>query len=64
MMPCFRILALPAIAMAANAQRAPQPHMFNTAPAPSSLVLLLAGLIVLIGWNWRRSRVRRETSRD
>jgi hypothetical protein len=48
--------------MAANAQRAPQPHTFSTAPAPSSLVLLLAGLIVLIGWSWWRGRSRRETT--
>jgi len=61
----FRIVALPAMVIAANAQRPPQPHSFNTAPAPSSLVLLLAGLIVLLGWNWWRGRSRGKTaSRD
>jgi hypothetical protein len=35
------------------------------APVPSSFLLVLAGMIGLLAWNWLRSRSRRDqTSRD
>jgi hypothetical protein len=40
----------------------PRPMTF--APAPSSLVLLLAGLAVLVGWSWWRGRTRTVNRQD
>jgi hypothetical protein len=58
----FRLMALGAIltAVALGQQKKisdPRPMAFS--PAPSSLVLLLAGLAVLLAWNWWRGRVTR-----
>ena len=53
-------------AAAAAETAKPRPDSFlPSTPAPSSLVLLLAGLIVLFGWSWLRSRSRgTQNSRD
>lgn len=43
----------------------PEPHPLAFTPAPSSFVLVLSGLVIVLGWNWWRSRSRREqTSRS
>lgn len=43
-----------AAAMAEQKLSGPRPMVFT--PAPSSLLLVLAGLAVVLGWNWWRSR--------
>jgi hypothetical protein len=54
-----------AVAIAGQKDSAPRPQGFVSAPAPSSLVLLLAGLAVLLAWNWWRGRGRgQHVSRD
>lgn len=46
------------LAGAARADTQGDPRPMRITPAPSSLVLLLAGLLVLLGWNWWRGRAR------
>jgi hypothetical protein len=56
-------LALAFAACAAQTKAPARPQAF--APAPSSLILLLAGLVALAGWNWWRRRSRGvQDSRD
>jgi hypothetical protein len=45
-------------AVAGQADTTPRPHTFDTTPAPSSFILLLAGMIGLLAWNWWRTRPR------
>jgi hypothetical protein len=55
------------VLMASQAHPAakPRPEGFGSAPAPSSLLLLIAGFAVLLGWRWWRSRARaQQASRD
>jgi hypothetical protein len=60
------VAVVSAVAQTAAASR---PQAFGppppAAPTPSSLLLVLAGLIGLVGWNCWRNRLRRQqTSRD
>jgi PEP-CTERM motif len=50
--------AAAATANAAAMGAASYPNAILATPAPSSLWLLLAGLVVLAGWNWWRRRTR------
>lgn len=53
------------MALALAQKKNPEPRPLAYTPAPSSLILVVSGLVVLLGWNWWRSRTRREqTSRD
>jgi hypothetical protein len=56
-----------AIGAAAQSQPAAKPHPqgFGTTPAPSSLLLVIAGFAVLLAWRWWRTRARaQQGSRD
>jgi hypothetical protein len=50
------VLAIGAHAAQAQSAAKPRPQGFATAPAPSSLLLVIAGFAVLLGWRWWRSR--------
>jgi hypothetical protein len=52
------LLALGAEAAQAQPAAKPRPEGFATTPAPSSLLLVIAGFSVLLGWRWWRSRAR------
>jgi hypothetical protein len=45
-------------AVFAAQQGDPRPHGFVIVPIPSSLLLLLTGLVAVIGWNWAWNRWR------
>ena len=49
-------VTLTAFALGEHAGAKPKPHGFNPVPAPSSLLLVVAGMIGLLGWNWWRNR--------
>ena len=54
-----------AIATAAQSGAKPRPHNFTPVPAPSSFLLVLAGMIGLLGWNaWRIRRRKGIDARD
>lgn len=58
-------LAAAVIAFGAPAGPAPRPQSFGSLPAPSSFLLVVAGLAGLVGWNWWRGRSRaQQNSRD
>jgi len=71
-----RILSLAAVNVwlamdAAHAQSEGRPHPDGfgppppATPVPSSLLLVMAGFAVLLGWRWWRSRARvQQASRD
>jgi hypothetical protein len=50
------VLAIGAQAAQAQPAAKPRPQGFATTPAPSSLLLVIAGFAVLLGWRWWRSR--------
>jgi hypothetical protein len=49
-------VTLTAFALAEHTGAKPKPHGFAPVPAPSSLLLVVAGMIGLLGWNWWRNR--------
>jgi hypothetical protein len=55
-------LAIGAAAAQAQSEGRPHPEGFGppppATPVPSSLLLVLAGFAVLLGWRWWRSRAR------
>lgn len=58
-------LVVTAAGFAAQSDARLHPEGLGGAPAPSSFVLVLAGLAVVLGWNWWRSRSRAQrTARD
>lgn len=52
---------VPAIALAG--QTAAKPRPLNFTPVPSSLLLVVVGMIGLLGWNWWRNRSLKNRSR-
>ncbi|HEX5227797.1 MAG TPA: hypothetical protein VFW44_08810 [Bryobacteraceae bacterium] len=58
--PAALSLALAGALLADRPTAKPHPQGFGSAPAPSSLVLVLAGLAGLLIWNWWRGRARGE----
>jgi hypothetical protein len=53
------VLLIGADAAQAQADAKPRPEGFGPAtPVPSSFLLVIAGLAVLLGWRWWRSRAR------
>jgi hypothetical protein len=54
-------LAIVAAAAQAQSEARPHPDGFGSPPStpvPSSLLLVMAGFAVLLGWRWWRSRTR------
>jgi hypothetical protein len=54
-------LAMAAAAAQAQSEGRPHPDGFGSpsaTPVPSSLLLVMAGFAVLLGWRWWRSRTR------
>lgn len=49
-------MILTAVAMGGQVTAKPRPHGFTAVPAPSSLLLVIAGMIALLGWSWWRNR--------
>jgi hypothetical protein len=47
---------LAAAAIGGQTTAKPRPHGFTAVPAPSSLLLVVTGMLGLLGWNWWRRR--------
>jgi hypothetical protein len=57
-------VTLTAFALADHTGAKPKPHGFTPVPVPSSLLLVVAGMIGLMGWNWWRNRALQNRARQ
>jgi hypothetical protein len=56
------VSAIGAVAAIAD-QIGPKPRPLNFTPVPSSLLLVVVGMIGLLGWNWWRNRLLKNRGR-